>query len=510
MAERKVDSLPVTEAIAGSPQPNVGKKVVGRHWPVLQLFVLTVLLVTLGLICLKLKFWVLDLDLWVHLRVGDWIVQNHAFPHSGLFSRTAAERPWIAYSWGYELLFSRVYAWFGVMGIGIFETLMTLAVAYTVYWMVCRLSGRFWISCLLATIACAAFLVPTFALRCCSVVLFTVMLTLILEANRSGRVQPLYWLPAVFLLWSNLHIQFTYGVAVFSLFVAVNLLQRLASSLGLASDFLLQPTLPVLPLTAIFAACMLATCVGPYSYHLYQVVYGYAKAKVPYAMIIELQAPDFSRYGHYAQLLLASAAFVAVGWRKQVDLFKLVLLAVATAVAFHAVRDAWFICIPAVACIADDLAPEASGEPAETLPENLVVAAVAVAALCLLAPSVGFTPSSIDQLLRRQLPFNAVQFLQENPRQGPLYNSFDWGSFLIWHMQDYPVAIDGRTDLYGDKMVELFTLTSRGVSYQDDPYLNQSRLILLQQKNNLVRFLRADPHFELIYQDRLAAVFIRR
>ena len=37
---------------------------------------------------------------------------------------------------------SLAYAWFGIMGIALFEALMTLAVAYTVYWMVLRLSGR--------------------------------------------------------------------------------------------------------------------------------------------------------------------------------------------------------------------------------------------------------------------------------------------------------------------------------------------------------------------------------
>ncbi len=424
-----------------------------RHrwrWRVLQLFVLAGLLITLGLICFNLKFWVLDLDVWVHLRTGDWIVQHRAFPHTGLFSRTAGDRPWIAYSWGYEVLLSRVYAWFGVMGIAIFETLMTMAVAYSVYWMVLRLSGRFWLSCLLASAACFAFLIPAYALRCCSMVLFTVTLTLILEANRSGRVQLLYWLPPIFLLWSNLHIQFIYGIFVLGLFVAVNLLQRLAGSLGVAPGFLLPPTLPARELTVIFAACLLATCIGPYSYHLYGVIYTYSKSKAAYMLVSELQPPDFHHYSHYAELLLAAAGFIAVGWRKAVDLFKLLLLAVASAVAFRTIRDAWFVCIPAIACIADFPAREGVRDPEETLPENLVVAGIVIVALWLLAPSAGFNPSGLERALHREVPVNAVKFLSENPRPGPLYNTFDWGSYLIWSMPDYPVAIDGRTDLYGD------------------------------------------------------------
>ena len=167
----------------------------------LQLLTLAGLLVTVGVIAFNLKFSVLDLDIWWHLKVGDWIVQHLAVPHNGLFSWTAADRPWVAYSWGYEVLMSRAYAWFGLLGVGLYGTLLTLGVAYSIYWMLRRLSGRFWLACILAVITCSAFLFnlmprPVFF----SMMLFCVTLTLVLEANRTGRVQLLYWLPLIFLL----------------------------------------------------------------------------------------------------------------------------------------------------------------------------------------------------------------------------------------------------------------------------------------------------------------------
>src|ERR1035438_4521968 len=39
-----------------------------------------------------LKYCVLDLDIWWHLKVGDWILANRAVPHTGILSRTAATR----------------------------------------------------------------------------------------------------------------------------------------------------------------------------------------------------------------------------------------------------------------------------------------------------------------------------------------------------------------------------------------------------------------------------------
>ena len=70
-------------------------------------------------------------------------------------------------------------------------------------------------------------------------------------------------------------------------------------------------------------------------------------------MIVELQALSFRAYSNYVELLLAGAAFYVVGWQKRIDLFKLALLVIGSVVAFRTMRDAWFLCIPAAACLAD-------------------------------------------------------------------------------------------------------------------------------------------------------------
>jgi hypothetical protein len=477
----------------------------------LQLLTLAGLLVTVGVIAFNLKFSVLDLDIWWHLKAGDWIVQHRTVPHTGLFSWTAADRPWVAYSWGYEVLMSRAYAWFGLLGIGVYGTLLTLGVAYFIYWMARRLSGRFWLACMLAVVTCSAFLFnlmprPVFF----SMMLFCVTLTLVLEAHRTGRAQLLYWLPLVFLLWANLHIQFIYGLFVVGLLLAVNLAQWLAARLGWEPAWLLPPKLSAATLAAVFAACLIATCIGPYSYHLYQVIFQYGQAKVPYRMIMELQPLNFRAGSHYVQLLLMAFAFFAVGRRRQVDVFKLLLLSIAGAVAFRTMRDAWFICIPAAACIADTLAGDDEPKPKETWLQKVTVAAVVAVSLLVFAGSTDFNTRGLDRAISGFLPVNAVNYLRKNPAPGPLYNTLDWGGFLIWYMPNYPVAIDGRTDLYGDELDEQFFTTANGApSYINDAYLNQAGVVILQKSNNLVSILQADSRFQLVYQDQLAAVFVR-
>lgn len=203
------------------------------HIRSLQLGALTALFIVVGTAALRLKYFVIDSDIWWHLKVGDWIVEHLAVPHTGILSRTAATRPWVAYSWGYEVLLSRAYAWFGLIGIGVFGTLLTLLVALAIYWMLLRLSGRFWIAWILTGVVCWSFLFngtprPFFF----SIALFAVTLTLLLEAGRGADLKKLYWLPLIFFVWANLHIQFIYGLFLVGLFMSVSLARTLLSALA--------------------------------------------------------------------------------------------------------------------------------------------------------------------------------------------------------------------------------------------------------------------------------------
>ena len=484
-----------------------------RAFRPLQLLTLTALLAAVALISLQRKLTMLGADIWWHLKVGDWIVQHRAFPHNGILSRTAASRPWIAYSWGYEALLSRAYAWLGLKGIAIYGSALTVMVVFCAFWMTRRLSRRFWPACLLTVACCYSFLLlrivprPVFF----SIALFCIELTLLLEAQRTGRVRGLYWLPVIFFLWANLHIQFIYGLAVLGLLLLVNVQQRLAEKVRFAPSFLLPRSLPTAPLAIVFALSMLATIAGPYSYHLYLVIVHYSQARVPYAMVQELQPFRLHFIGSYVQVVLAAAAFLFVGWQKKLDLFKLALLVVTTFLAFRTMRDAWFQCTAAAACIADTGWAHAEPEPRETPLQLGAVFAAVVLIVVLGARYVDFNEAALQRAMATTFPVDAANFLRQNPAPGPLWNIFDWGGFLTWALPEYPVGIDGRTDLYGDQLVDRFYKTEQAEDgWRDDPYLNESGIVLLRMRDPLTLQLKNDLRFRQVYEDRIATIFERR
>jgi hypothetical protein len=478
----------------------------------IQLSALTVFLTGIGIYSLREKFCVTDSDTWWHLKVGDWILQNTALPYTGILSRTAAERPWVAYSWGYEVLLSLFYSWFGLVGIGIVGTMLTVGAALATYWMSRRLSGRFWLALVVSGVTLSAFLFngaprPAFL----SYIFFCVTLTLLFASQHGGRVQPLYWLPLLFLFWANFHIQFIYGLFTVGLFVGVQVSQQVLVEFGGNPDFLTRPTLPSKLLVVIFAGCVLATVTGPNLYHPYLVVVAYTQAKFTYKVIIELQPLSFRLLSNFVELFLAAAGFYGVGWQKKIDPFKLALLTVASVVSFRTMRDAWFICFSAAACIADFSAPQTEPHRVESWRELGIVATVSILAMFFASPFIDFNTRELDRAISADYPVNAINFLRRNPVPGPLYNNLNWGGFLMWYLPELPVAIDGRNDLYGDQLDSLFYYSESAFpSYKTDPYLDESGVVVLQSTVPLAKLLTIDPRFKLVYRDEIATVFARQ
>ena len=88
----------------------------------LKMLALAALLTVIAAPSLLPRFSVVDNDLWGHLKVGDWIVEHRSFPHTGILSDTARDRPWMAYSWIDEVVLSFFHSRFSLVGISIYGT----------------------------------------------------------------------------------------------------------------------------------------------------------------------------------------------------------------------------------------------------------------------------------------------------------------------------------------------------------------------------------------------------
>ncbi len=46
-----------------------------------------------------------------------------------------------------------------------------------------------------------------------------------------------------------------------------------------------------------------------------------------------------------------------------------------------------------------------------------------------------------------------LDFLANNKMSGHILNEYNWGGYLAWHLREYRLFVDGRTDLFGDEII---------------------------------------------------------
>jgi hypothetical protein len=116
----------------------------------------------------------------------------------------------------------------------------------------------------------------------------------------------------------------------------------------------------------------------------------------------------------------------------------------------------------------------------------------------------------LDTQIAKTLPVDAANAIRANGYAGPLYNDFNWGGYLIWALR-MPVSLDGRAAFYGDQSIDRSVATwSLQPDWATDPELKSAGLVIGPVTAPLTQMLRIDSRYKLVYEDKLAAVFVAR
>jgi hypothetical protein len=467
-----------------------------------------------------------DPDIWLHLSTGSWILDHQAIPRTPLFSQFAS-LAWVDSSWGFDVLTAISYHLFGLAGLPVLLMLLQLAIAITLFTLA---GGRrnFWPAVFLAALAQFAISPVSPRPAMCSLILLACELAFLLNFRRTGNPRPLFFLPLVFVIWANLDRQFSYGLLTLALFWIALLVERS----GLIPLDTRQPGISLRGLGIASAASLLATILSPYGYRSYIPIWRSATNSAADRFFPELHSLRFRRPQDYVLMLLVMTAFFALGRRRSRDLFLISLLIVTAVASFRFQRDAWLVAVAAVAIIGNATLPEArAGNPAGnaipakagTLAESprksrfqTVTAAAFV--LLVLVMLVMHLPAKNDvrsgevfvSKIARVFPVGAADYIRQNHPPQPLFNTYAWGGFLTWALPDYPVLIDGRTDLYGDAInFPYFQAITAETPLQSYPAFTQARTILLEANSPLAQALTTMPGFRIVYRDAVAVVLVR-
>lgn len=387
-------------------------------------------------------------DTWWQLRGGQEFWQTGAVPLVETYSHTAAGRFWMNHEWLSEAIF---YAIFRVGGLPLL-TLMAVVVATAgvgITWslmrgpMVLRLALT---GLTLGTVSIAWTPRPH---------VFTLLLVgVCAKLMVTGRHR---WLPPLFLLWANLHGGFTLGVALLGAF-------------GLSS--LTSGFSVIARRSGLIALCLLMTLLTPLGLAFWEELPA-SLGRLQTYNIQEWQAPTLTN----PSVLPFWASLGVLGWmgyrRRQtlfddpVDRLLTIGALLFIPLALTSLRNVPPFFVLALPAISRALRIEQSTETPVVSPgvarmHGGILGGTAVVAIGFVAIVWGTPWPRLDWA-----PLSPEMITAIEECDGPLYNGYNDGGYLIWFMPERKVFMDSRQDPYPVDLILRENKAQYGAEYRE-------------------------------------------
>lgn len=400
-----------------------------------------------------------DPDFWWHLASGKWIWEHGQLLRDDPFNFVQFnDEPehWRAFIlkqyWLSQVIFYSVYRAAGFIGMVMLRAMVHGAMFYGAYLLMMRAGVGRLISSGLVLLAYLV-IVREVGYVAARPQMFTsalfVFALLILERMRHGDRWTLYALPAMMLVWANLHGGYVIGVAAITIYLIASVAMRTGRR-----DMYIS-----------CAAALIVTILNPNGYGaVLSLLSSFTDPGAASYVGSVVESKSVFSYGGFAGVARRMPAFTAlmvlstlsylialIRYRRiRIDL--LVLYALVTYMAYSSTRYIIFFCMVSAFVTAANISwiVELLMERIR-LADAMRVAVVVVSAVLILA--MGSLPAADGYertAFRLDKPYvddfgGAVEFIRQNGLTGRIYNDYTQGGYLLWWL--YPgsqVFMDGR------------------------------------------------------------------
>lgn len=460
-----------------------------------------------------------DCDTGYHIRAGEYIIRTLSVPKFDIFSFHTPAIPWTAHEWLSEVIMAVIHGMFGLTGIVAFFAFLLALTAYLLFNMLKSYQTDMLFSTVIGMLVFTSSQIHWLARP--HVFSFLLMITCqyLLESWRCDRVNRLYLLPAIMLLWVNLHGGFLGGF----LLMGSYLIGKLASLLSMPVAEWGARSRELKQLAVTILACLAACLFNPQGYHILLFPFKLVSNKFIMDHISEFLSPDFHQWMPFKYLLLLLIAIFAVS-KKSIEATELVLILIFTNMALYSSRYIPLFALvtaPILARRADEIggligvrlagffrkrSENIAGIHAHTTGYLWPATAVIVVAA---ATYTGRFPHRFDERIKAVA---AGEFLMKERITGNMFNDDEIGDYLIYRgYPSYKVFIDGRSDMYGSDILKKYY---KVINFEPgwEAILDQYRIswIIFDSDSKLSRYLLKDSNWALIYSDRVASIFVEK
>jgi hypothetical protein len=456
-----------------------------------------------------------DGDLGRHIAIGNYILETSTIPTSDIFSHTMYGQRLVPHEWLAQVLFALAHRVMGLSGDVLLAALLgslTILIVYEelIKRGMLRLVALF-VSALVAVVSSVHWLARPHMFTFFFVALWTYGMERFYR-NENNRV---WFFPLLMLIWVNTHGAFIAGFVVLGAYFADWLWEY---SQGGGTKALGRQLL----LIGILSFAV--TFINPSGWHLWGTSVGYVSNDFMTSHTVEYLSPDFHERDVWPFMFMIAFALFALIQDRKIYVRDALLLAGWTAMSLYSVRNLPLFAVitaPTYAVLIQDWAEKLfnwmrpSSGPHES--ENTLRGYVWVVTAVLFFGFFLWSGIPIDQKgtgnvwLPDKMPVQAVDWLEQNPQEGKVFNQFVWGGYLLFRMwPDEVVFIDGQTDFYGETLmreyIEVITLTH---GWEEILTRHDVSWMLIPRNEMLARHLYSDENWSAIYEDNTAVIFRR-
>ena len=439
-------------------------------------------------------------DLAYHLRAGQAMLATHHLPGVDTFTFTVTGRSWVDQQWGAQVLLAVVYRIGGFSGLVMLRGVVVGA-SYGLLWLACRARGASRRTSSVLTVAglLVGFLNTGMRPQTLAFPLFTGALWIV--ASRRAHPRRLWLLPALALVWANLHGSFLVLPIVIALAVAEDLRDR-ASTMR----------------TTVVAGSLAiaATLANPFGAGAWRYAIGITTNGRILQQIVEWQ-PTGIRTMAGALFFLSALAVAGYLARRAAptDPMLLAWLGAFFLIALPALRGVvwWGFVFPfALAALpeAGTVHEARTGNPVmNRLMIGLLAATVAVA---LPWWHTGIDPATGASSLLGAAPQGLVQqTVRRLPPGGHAFVAEPFASWFEFAAPAIPVFVDSRIELFPDRVWNdyLNVLEGREGWQAILDRWGVDAVVLQTDPSGLSTRIARDPRWRLAYRDPLGALYVR-
>lgn len=507
---------------------------------------LIVLAEIFGLMVFVANIEIKDLDLWLHIGMGKYIVQ-HGFhvPQTDILSCTIAGKPWINHEWLFQVIVYEVFQKGGAEGLLNMQVIVvTLA---TVLLMLLGYNHKKQLASIFILLLTSLVFQSRFTNRpdLFSLLFFAIYMYLL--AWHIGQRWSVYALFIIQILWTNIHGFFFFGPLFIMIALLSEWLKRHArlpyewSKIGRLTDEeyrRLKIILGLVVLACFFNPCTVKGALYPLG--VFAQLSG--KSKIFFQNIIELQRPvtwdnllSATEYPYYKLMILLSFLSFVFN-RRKIDISGLILWLVFLVFSLSALRNVVFFAFAAYLVFVTnamtislrDMAPMRIIDKKFIHIMSIVVKLFLAMWILQYGESMSMNgyydqdtyewKSEFGGISQKSYPYKAVDFLVENKVKGNFMNGFNTGAYLIGRcFPDIKVFMDGRTEVYGPDFFkyyrDMWEFPEKEEVYQA---LNKYKItgVFLHSLSNpipgkLARVINANKEFVLVYLDFDGLIYLK-